>query len=132
MDIEVDLDKPDEAGRLLVGYSADVEIILAGHDKVLRIPTAAIQEGGKVLLFNADSGKLEDRPIKAGLANWEYTEILDGLKAGDRIVTSLDKAEYLDGYNDGFPMTAPVMSFEPNKLGLFDLGGNAGEWCDDW
>lgn len=43
-----------------------------------------------------------------------------------------DKAEYLDGYNDGFPMTAPVMSFEPNKLGLFDLGGNAGEWCDDW
>ena len=91
MDIEVDLDKPDEAGRLLVGYSADVEIILAGHDKVLRIPTAAIQEGGKVLLFNADSGKLEDRPIKAGLANWEYTEILDGLKAGDRIVTSLDK-----------------------------------------
>lgn len=91
VDIEVDFDRPDDAGKLLVGYSADVEIILAGHDKVLRIPTSAIQEGGKVLLFNADSGKLEERQIKAGLANWEHTEVLDGLKAGERIVTSLDK-----------------------------------------
>jgi HlyD family secretion protein len=91
VDIEVNFDQPDATGKLLVGYSADVEIILAGRDKVLRIPTAAIQEGGKVLVFNADSGKLEERQIKAGLANWEYTEVLDGLKAGERIVTSLDK-----------------------------------------
>ncbi|MGB4064948.1 MAG: efflux RND transporter periplasmic adaptor subunit [Azonexus sp.] len=91
VDIEVDFEKPAEPGKLLVGYSADVEIILAGRDKVLRIPTAAIQEGGKVLVFNADSGKLEERLIKAGLANWEYTEIVEGLTAGERIVTSLDK-----------------------------------------
>jgi HlyD family secretion protein len=91
VDIEVDFEKPAEAGKLLVGYSADVEIILAGRDKVLRIPTAAIQEGGKVLVFNADSGKLEERLIKAGLANWEYTEVTEGLSAGERIVTSLDK-----------------------------------------
>ena len=91
VDIEVDFSEPAAAGKLLVGYSADVEIILSGRDKVLRIPTAAIQEGGKVLLFNAASGQLEERRVKAGLANWEYTEIVDGLQAGDRIVTSLDK-----------------------------------------
>lgn len=91
VDIEVDFEKPAEAGKLLVGYSADVEIILSGRDQVLRIPTAAIQEGGKVLVFNADSGKLEERLIKAGLANWEYTEVVEGLTAGERIVTSLDK-----------------------------------------
>ena len=91
VDIEVDFDQPEAAGKLLVGYSADVEIILAGRDKVLRIPTAAIQEGGRVLLFNADSSKLEARQIKTGLSNWEYTEVLEGLKAGDRIVTSLEK-----------------------------------------
>ena len=91
VDIEVDFDNPETTGKLLVGYSADVEIILAGRENVLRIPTAAIQEGGKVLLFDAANGKLEERKIKAGLSNWEYTEVLEGLSAGDRIVTSLEK-----------------------------------------
>jgi len=91
VDVEVDFVQPETTGKLLVGYSADVEIILDGRENVLRIPTAAIQEGGKVLLFNPDSGKLEERKIKAGLANWEFTEVLEGLAAGDRIVTSLEK-----------------------------------------
>jgi HlyD family secretion protein len=91
VDIEVDFDRPEAASALLVGYSTDVEIILSGRDKVLRIPTAAIQEGGRVLLFNAESGKLEERQVKTGLTNWEYSEVLEGLKAGDRIVTSLEK-----------------------------------------
>lgn len=91
VDIEVDFDQPEAAGKLLVGYSADVEIILAGRDQVLRIPSAAIREGGRVLLFNPDSGKLEERTIKTGLANWEFTEVIEGLAAGDRIVTSLEK-----------------------------------------
>lgn len=89
VDVEVDFDEP-QGGKLLVGYSADVEIVLAGRDDVLRIPTSAIQEGGKVLVY-AD-GKLEERAVKTGLANWEYTEVTDGLKTGERIVTSLERA----------------------------------------
>ncbi|HXE40677.1 MAG TPA: efflux RND transporter periplasmic adaptor subunit [Azonexus sp.] len=91
IDIEVDFDQPEAAAKLLVGYSADVEIILASRDQVLRIPTAAIRQGGSVLRFDPESGKLEERPIKAGLANWEFTEVLEGLAAGDRIITSLEK-----------------------------------------
>ena len=91
VDVEIEFTQPENTGKLLVGYSADVEIILDGRDNVLRIPTAAIQEGGKVLLFNPDSGKLEERKIRTGLANWEFTEVLEGLAAGDRIVTSLEK-----------------------------------------
>jgi len=32
-------------------------------------------------------------------------------------------------WNDGFPVHAPVGSFEPNDFGLFDVLGNAAEWC---
>lgn len=34
----------------------------------------------------------------------------------------------LEHYTDGFPFTAPVKSFSPNKYGLYDLSGNVQEW----
>jgi HlyD family secretion protein len=91
VDIEAVFDHPQEAGRLLVGYSANVEIVLDARADVLRVPTAALLEGGRVLLIGTD-GRLVERKLKTGLSNWEFTEVLDGLQAGERIVTSLDRA----------------------------------------
>ncbi len=33
--------------------------------------------------------------------------------------------------NDGFEITAPVRSFEPNDLGLYCMAGNVNEWVQD-
>ena len=58
-----------------MGYSADIEIVHKVKENVLRIPTQHLMEGKKVLVYKPD-GKLEERIVTTGLANWQYTEIL--------------------------------------------------------
>lgn len=98
VDIEATFDNPETPGKLLVGYSADIEVILAVRDDVVRVPTSALLEGSRVLVAGAE-GKLEERTIKTGLANWEFTEVTEGLKAGDRVVTSLERVGVKAGVN---------------------------------
>jgi HlyD family secretion protein len=83
------------AETLLPGTSADVEVILQARDGVVRVPTSAILQGGRVLVVR--DGSLVAVSVRAGLANWEFTEITDGLRAGDAIVTSLDRPEVKEG-----------------------------------
>jgi HlyD family secretion protein len=90
VDIEATLDADKSPPHLLVGYSADVEVVLAVRDNVVRLPTSALQEGARVLIAGAD-GTLQERKVKTGLANWEYTEVLEGLATGDKVVTSLER-----------------------------------------
>ncbi|MDO9227706.1 MAG: efflux RND transporter periplasmic adaptor subunit [Pseudomonadota bacterium] len=89
VEVEVAFTQPLDLKSLLVGYSADAEIILEARDKVLRIPTQALLSGNKVLLLK--EGVLSEHAVGTGLANWQHTEITRGLKAGDQVVISLEK-----------------------------------------
>ncbi|MDH5429918.1 MAG: efflux RND transporter periplasmic adaptor subunit, partial [Nitrospirota bacterium] len=89
VEIEVELDDQSFASRLLPGTSADVEVILAVKDDVLRIPPSTLFEGHKVFVVNQEV--LSIRPIEIGMKNWDFVEILEGLSEGDAVVTSLDQ-----------------------------------------
>jgi len=89
VDVEAEFSPVPEDITLLVGYSADIEVILQQRSNVLRVPTEAIFDQNQLLVVNADN-VLEQRTITAGLSNWTWTEISDGAKAGERVLLSLD------------------------------------------
>lgn len=94
-EVEVELLDQAFARTLPPGISVDVEVVLDGHDGVLRIPAYALLEGGKVLVLR--EGKLVAAPVGVGLRNWEFAEVKQGLAPGDSVVVSLDRAEVKEG-----------------------------------
>jgi HlyD family secretion protein len=97
VDVEVEFLDPDDIQDLLAGYSADVEIILEVRKNTLRIPSEALIEGDKVYVYLPAEKRLEQREVRTGVANWDQTEILDGLREGERVVTSVDREGVADG-----------------------------------
>lgn len=97
VDIEVNFIIENDNLNMLPGYSADVEIILDSHANVIRIPTEALLEGQKVFVYDKDNKSIYAKAVKTGLTNWKYTEVLEGLKQGEQIVTSIDRDGVIDG-----------------------------------
>ena len=97
VDVEVDIKKSDK-DRLPVGASADAEIILEVKEDVLIVPTnAVIEREGKKFVYVVEGDLIKKMVIKTGISNWEYNEILEGLKNGERIISSLD----VEGIEEG-------------------------------
>jgi HlyD family secretion protein len=97
VDVEVEFLDPAITRELLIGYSADAEIVLSRRDAVLRVPTEAVLEGKRVLFYDEDDGRLAGRTFEPGIANWQYTEVRDGLAEGDRVVVSVGRERVTDG-----------------------------------
>jgi HlyD family secretion protein len=102
VDVEARFDPVPSELALLTGYSADVEILLEQHPQALRIPTETLLEGRRVLRYDAAAGVLREVSVRTGLANWRWTEVLEGLSEGERILASLEQ----DGLADGVAVIA--------------------------
>ena len=97
--VEVEVELKDAAARanLMPGYSADIEILVNEHSQVLRVPTEAVINGHEVLVYDPETQLLIKRTFKPGLSNWEFTEVISGLRAGEQVVTSVGRKDVKAG-----------------------------------
>jgi len=100
--VEVRIAVDNAAGRLKPGMFADVEIVTTMLDNVLQIPDRALEtEGENQIVFVALApDKFEKRVVKLGLEQAGQVQILDGVKAGENVVTDgsfILKSELLKG-----------------------------------
>ena len=72
---------------LYAGGAADVAIIVKQVDNVLTVPTSALHtESGKTVVHQMSNGAQVSTPVKVGTTYGAVTQILSGLKAGDKVV----------------------------------------------
>ena len=89
VDVEARFSQLPDDVLLLIGYSADMEIVLSQQDDTLRLPTEAIFAQNQILVVGKDN-VLEARTISTGISNWRWTQIQSGLSTGERVLLSLD------------------------------------------
>ncbi len=98
---------------------AFIEWLNSETGETYRLPTEAefeyvIREGGKPGTFSWGDGQPTEN-----IADISYSKVYKS-------------RGYWEGYDDGFAYTAPVGSFQPNTLGVYDINGNMWEWVSDW
>jgi len=81
---EVTLD--ETPGGLKPGMSAQVEILVDRRDDVLQVPISSVhvEKGFQAVYVDSPQG-IQTRRVTVGLSNQQRVEILDGLKAGERV-----------------------------------------------
>jgi multidrug efflux pump subunit AcrA (membrane-fusion protein) len=107
---EGELPERDRRSFVLVGMSADIEVLVGRVEDVVRVPTTAILErGDEKHVFVVRGGKLARQPITAGLGNWDMTEVRSGLLPGDQVVLPTDVKVLVDGRE----VTAVTETYRP-------------------
>lgn len=84
----------DSHSRLRSGLKTDVYVMNAVKDDVMRIANGPYYSGpGTYELFMMTGNSLERRKVQLGESNYEFVEVMSGLKPGDRVVVS-DMSQY--------------------------------------
>jgi Cu(I)/Ag(I) efflux system membrane fusion protein len=119
---KVRIELPNKQGLLKPAMYGRVEFAsFHTKDKVLTVPDSAVLDTGvrRLVLVELGEGRYEPRTVKLGIHADGYTEVLGGLKAGERVVVSanflIDAESNLKAALDGFGPPPGSTSGESGK-----------------
>ena len=88
---KVRVEVPNRGGDLRLGMFVTVSFETGAAERIIVVPRAAVQTlGDRAVVYipvNGEEGKFIERTVKLGAPIGEFVPVLDGLKAGDRVVT---------------------------------------------
>lgn len=86
--VRIEVANPDGLLRADMAATVEIEAPLAG--RWVAVPDSAILDSGRrqVVLVERGEGLYEPRPVKLGVRVPGYAQVLEGLKPGERVVTS--------------------------------------------
>jgi membrane fusion protein (multidrug efflux system) len=77
------------AAALMPGVPVRGRIVVASRAHAVAVPRAAVlYDGDEATVFVVVAGKAQRRVVHAGIDDEEFTEITDGIKAGESVVTT--------------------------------------------
>lgn len=99
---QIELKLSDSPELPPVGASADIEVVIASKESSLAIPTRAVLGTGQHrYVFRLEDGRIQKRPVEIGIGNYEKTEVVSGLEAGQKVVVPSDDLALRDGMKVG-------------------------------
>jgi Cu(I)/Ag(I) efflux system membrane fusion protein len=86
--LRIEVANPDGLLRADMAATVEIEAPIAG--RWVAVPDSAVIDSGKrqIVLVERGEGRYEPRPVKLGARVPGYVQVLDGLKPGERVVTS--------------------------------------------
>ena len=88
--VQVRVEMSNRQGLLKPAMFANLEVAVGNKGKVLTVPISAVIDSGtrQVVLVQRAEGRFEPRTVKLGSRSENYVEVLDGIAAGEQVVTS--------------------------------------------
>lgn len=109
----VEIDLPNKDHRLQPGTFINATLYLEQHEKALTVPPAAIEPGTGTTaksVFVVENGKARRVPIKTGIDDGSWVEVVEGL-TGDEAIVVVGKS----GLQDGQPVIASSYDLPAGK-----------------
>lgn len=89
--VEVWIQAPNTEGKLRPGSTVQVSMVAKTVKDAIVIPTSALltsSDGTTTVMLAGSDGRAHQQAVKAGIRNGDEVQIVEGLKDGDRVVSS--------------------------------------------